>query len=101
MSAQDPQVRWSFFTNHAHTLFCLAEDPDVRLRDVADRVGITERAVQRIVHDLEENGVLTITRVGRRNQYRIHKKPRLRHEIEAHRNVGELLAFLDRGAAKA
>ena len=95
MSSSDLSSRWSFFTNHAHVLFALARDPDARLREVASAVGITERAVQRIVHELEEAGVVSIERVGRRNHYRIHKKPKLRHEIEAHRSVGELLSFLD------
>ena len=87
--------RWSFFTNHAHVLFCLALDPELRLRDVAEQVGITERAVQRIVHELHEDGYLAIERVGRRNRYRIKKSLRLRHPIEEHRKVGDLLSFLN------
>ena len=60
---------WTFLTNHAHVLFCIAEDPEMRLRDVAARVGITERAVQRIVTDLEGEGYLTVSKEGRRNRY--------------------------------
>jgi predicted ArsR family transcriptional regulator len=82
---------WTFLTNHAHVLICLATDPDARLRDVADRVGITERAVQRIVQDLEEGGVITRTRDGRRNRYRIHTRKPLRHPVESHKRVADLL----------
>lgn len=85
---------WTFLTNHAHVLNCIAEDPDVRLRDVADRVGITERAAQLIVADLEEAGYLTRTRVGRRNRYEIHRDLPLRHPIEQDHEVGDLLNAL-------
>jgi DNA-binding transcriptional ArsR family regulator len=86
-----PPAAWTFLTNHAHVLFCLGEDAEVRLRDVADRVGITERAVQRIVTDLEEAGYVTRSRVGRRNLYEVHTDRPLRHPIEAHRDVKALL----------
>jgi DNA-binding MarR family transcriptional regulator len=82
---------WTFLTNHAHVLFCIAEDPEVRLRDVAARVGITERAVQRIVTDLEGEGYLTVSKEGRRNRYQVHYELPLRHSIERHRNVKELI----------
>lgn len=85
---------WTFLTNHSHVLICLAEDPEMRLRDVAERVGITERAVFRIVADLEEAGVLTRHREGRRNQYEIHGNRPLRHPVEMHRTVGDLLGLL-------
>lgn len=84
---------WTFLTNHARVLFCLAEDPDLRLREAANRVGITERAVQRIVSDLEEAGVLTRSRDGRRNRYEINLGERLRHPSEAHCTVRDLLAL--------
>ncbi|TKD13022.1 MarR family transcriptional regulator [Polyangium fumosum] len=90
---------WTFLTNHAHVLFCLAEDPEVRLRDVAERVGITERAVQRIVTDLEGEGFVTRERVGRRNLYEVHPDKPLRHPIEAHRDVKALLSLILRGRA--
>jgi len=67
----------------------------MRLRDVADRVGITERAVQRIVQDLEQAGVITRQREGRRNHYRINPDRHLRHPVESHRTVGDLLALID------
>lgn len=75
---------WTFLTNHAHVLFCIAQDPEVRLRDVAARVGITERAVQRIVTDLDAEGYLTVFKEGRRNRYRVHHERPLRHPIERH-----------------
>ncbi len=84
---------WTFLTNHARVLFCLADDPSLRPREAADRIGITERAVQRIVSDLEEAGVLTRSREGRRNRYEINAAEPLRHPSEAHCAVGELLAL--------
>lgn len=85
---------WTFLTNHAHVLFCLAQDPEIRLRDVADRVGITERAVQRIVTELEGAGYITRQRQGRRNTYTVHENKPLRHQIESHRNVAELIKLI-------
>jgi len=82
---------WTFLTNHAHVLVCLARDPGERLRDVASQVGITERAVQKIVMELEAAGALTRTRVGRRNSYEIHRKQHLRHPVEHSKTIGELL----------
>lgn len=85
---------WTFFTNHAHVLICIAADPDIRLREVAERVGITERATQRIVAELEDAGYLRHERHGRRNHYQLHRGGRLRHPIEEHVTIGELLDFL-------
>ena len=82
---------WTFLTNHSHVLICLSRDPEVRLRDVADVVGITERAVQAIVADLEKATVITRERVGRRNRYRLNYEQHLRHPVEAHRTIGALL----------
>lgn len=93
-----PGGGWTFLTNHAHVLFCIAQDPEVRLRDVAVRVGITERAVQRIVTDLEGEGYLKVSKEGRRNRYAVHDGLPLRHPIERHRSVRELIALvLDTG----
>ena len=89
---------WTFLSNHAHVLVCLAADPAVRLRDVAAAVGITERAVQKIVAELEAAGVLRRRREGRRNHYTIHGGRPLRHPAEAHRTVGELIALVLHGA---
>ncbi|MGW0117974.1 helix-turn-helix transcriptional regulator [Streptomyces sp. NPDC003327] len=89
--------QWTFLTNHARVLLWLARDPEVRLRDVAAGIGITERAVQLIVADLEAAGYLTRTRVGRRNRYTIDASVSLRHPLEADHPVGDLLgAFLHR-----
>lgn len=85
---------WTFLSNHAHVLLLIAADPGTKLRDVADRVGITERAVQRIVADLEEAKYIERERVGRRNHYRVHPELPLRHPIEAHTEVGALLELV-------
>ncbi|GFH34546.1 MarR family transcriptional regulator [Streptomyces pacificus] len=82
---------WTFLTNHARVLLCLAGDPEARLRDVAAAIGITERAVQLIVADLESAGYLTRTRVGRRNRYAVDATLALRHPHEAGHPVGDLL----------
>lgn len=85
---------WTFLTNHAHVLAVLHADPEKVLREVAIEVGITERAVQRIIQDLEEGGFIERERVGRRNRYRILKGQTLRHPIEAHRRIGDLLKLI-------
>ena len=87
---------WTFLTNHAHVLVCLARQPGVRLRDVAQLVGITERAVQRIIADLKEAGYITPSRDGRRNHYEVHKQNLLRHPVESGSTVAALLASLDK-----
>ncbi|MFP8905770.1 helix-turn-helix transcriptional regulator [Streptomyces atacamensis] len=89
--------RWTFLTNHARVLLHIARDPEVRLRDVAASIGITERATQAIVADLEAAGYLSRTRVGRRNRYTIDPTVALRHPSEADHPVGDLLdTFLHR-----
>jgi DNA-binding MarR family transcriptional regulator len=85
--------RWTFLTNHGRVLLTLAQDPDARLRDIATQVGITERAAQMIVSDLETEGYLTKQRVGRRNHYVLDKRKRFRHPHEAGHQVGELLSL--------
>jgi predicted ArsR family transcriptional regulator len=87
---------WTFLTNHAHVLFCLSRDPELRMREVADAVGVTERAVQRIVADLEEAGYLRREKTGRRNHYELQAEQPLRHPIEQHCLVSELLEVLGR-----
>ena len=82
---------WTFFTNHAHVLVCLARDSRLTLREVATQVGITERATQRIVADLEAAGFLERRREGRRNAYDINGRAPLRHDVEKHCTVGEIL----------
>lgn len=85
---------WTFFTNHTHVLICLARQTDVPLRQVALEIGITERAVQRIVTDLEQAGVLTRHKVGRQNQYQLNLEVTLRHPLEHPHTIGEVLAPL-------
>ncbi len=85
---------WTFLSNHAHVLVCLALDADARLRDVAAEVGITERAVQGIVGDLVAAGVILRERRGRRNTYRLNLDAPLRHRLEAHRSIRSLLAMV-------
>ena len=86
---------WTFLTNHAHALVCIARDPGLRLRDVAERVGVTERAAQRIVSDLVDAGYLDRLREGRRNSYRVRSDRPLRHPVERGHDIGEILAVLD------
>ena len=98
---RQPPAPWTFLTNHTHVLFCIVRDPDVRIRDVATAVGVTERAVQRIVLELEEAGYLTRSREGRRNRYEVRAKLPLRHEIEKHCDVADLLGVLMGSPAKS
>jgi DNA-binding MarR family transcriptional regulator len=93
-SADPPAQRWTFLSNHAHVLICLAQDPGVRLREVAQRIGITERAVLKILHDLEEEGIVRRHKEGRRNSYELNLDTPLRHPIEKHRTVGELVRLI-------
>lgn len=87
----DNEYTWTLLSNYAHVLICLTMDSRMRLRDVASVVGITERAVQRIVTELENEKILSREREGRRNRYRIHAKQRMRHPLESHCTVGSLL----------
>ena len=89
------KTRWTFLTNHAHVLALIHRHPDAVLRNIALEVGITERAVQRIVQELEEAGFLERERVGRRNHYQVRQDLPLRHPIEAHRTIGDLLGLVD------
>ncbi len=83
---------WTFLSNYGHVLVCLARDPDTRMRDVADAVGITERAVQQIVHDLVSQGYVEKQKVGRRNRYRVVRSAHFRHDLEHAVSLG---AFVD------
>lgn len=96
MADANTKPGWTFLTNHAHVLVCLAEEPDVRGRDIATRVGITERAAQAIVADLVADGYVTRSREGRRNRYLVHPDAPLRHPLEHDHTVGELLVTLGR-----
>lgn len=88
------RANWTFLSNHAHVLVALAGNPDLRLRDIAALVGITERTAQLIVADLEAQGYLTRTRVGRRNRYVLHLNGPLRHPLEAHHTVADLVRLV-------
>ena len=85
---------WTFFSNYAHVLVCLAEDPQARLRDVAGRVDITERTAVRLISQLDEAGILKRVKEGRRNSYVIDTSKNLRHPIESHCTVGAWLATI-------
>ena len=85
---------WTFFSNHAHVLICLARNGDQPLREVAVSVGITERAVQRIVSELEYGGYLEREKIGRQNIYTLNIQKPLRHKLESHRSIGDVLKIL-------
>ncbi|MGD8384900.1 MAG: winged helix-turn-helix domain-containing protein [Lysobacterales bacterium] len=87
--------KWTLFSNHGHVLVCLARDNGARLRDVAAAVGITERAVQKIVRDLQESGMVSVRKQGRRNHYDIHPQTHLRHDLEAHCKLADLLRVVE------
>ena len=94
MSSPQDSRPWRFVTNHTQVLLCIARDGDVRLRDVAERVGITERAAQRIVTDLVEAGYVERRKVGRRNHYSIDRGAKMRHPAQINQEIGELLDLL-------
>ncbi|KJE77778.1 hypothetical protein FEAC_05270 [Ferrimicrobium acidiphilum DSM 19497] len=85
---------WTFLTNHGHVLVCIAGDPGIRGRDIASRVGITERAAQAIIADLVDGNYVKRTRIGRRNHYEIHPDQPLRHPVEQPHSIGELLQLV-------
>ena len=91
---------WTLFSNHGHVLVCLARNSEARLRDVAMDVGITERAVQKIARDLQDCGMVTVTKNGRRNSYRIHGKKTLRHDLESVCTLKDLIKFVNKDISK-
>jgi DNA-binding MarR family transcriptional regulator len=101
METQEPQNKtrptgsWVFLTNHAHVLLCIARDPQSRARDIAEQVGITERAAQRILADLIADGYATRTKVGRRNHYKINTRGHLRHPVLRDLSIRPLLEVLN------
>ena len=94
MSRETDRPGWRFLTNHMQVLLCIARDGDIRTRDMAQVVGITERAAQRIVADLAQAGFVTIERVGRRNRYVIDREAAMRHNAQDGHEIGELLDLL-------
>ncbi len=99
-SSPEPERSWTFLTNHAHVLICVAEDPEAKIQQIAERVGITYRGVQRILDDLEQAGYLTRYRKGddaRSNAYRIDGSLPLRHPLERHRKIAALIDLAIKG----
>jgi hypothetical protein len=94
MSSNEHSTSWTFLTNHTQVLLSIAGDTNVRLRDVAQVVGITERAAQRIVADLVEADIIDRRRVGRRNHYLINRQAAMRHDAQADQEVGPLVDLL-------
>jgi DNA-binding MarR family transcriptional regulator len=94
LAPQPRTARWDFLTNHAHVLTCVADDPGIRLRDIAAAVGITERAAHRILSELVDEGYVVRERDGRRNRYQVVPERPLRHPLVAEREVGDLLRVL-------
>ena len=85
---------WTFLTNHSHVLLCLAQDSSMRIRDLAIEVGITERAVQRIIAELLDEGYIEKEKEGRRNIYKICEHKPLKHKIEGHKNTSDLIKLI-------
>ena len=96
-----PAAGWTFLTNHARVLLCIARDPGVRLLDIAQRVGITERSAYGIVQDLADAGYIVKEKAGRRNRYRIRAHLPLREPTSRERTVGDILALLVDGEVPA
>ena len=94
-SSKTTSGTWTFFTNHAHVMILLAQYPEMVLREVAIKVGITERAVQKIVADLEETSFIKKERVGRSNRYKLLLNKPLRHPIEAHKTAKEVISLIN------
>lgn len=94
MSSNDASKPWRFVTSHTQVLLCIARDPQARMRDIAETVGITERAAQRIVADLVEGGFVRRERIGRRSRYKLNRKARMRHPAQSEHAIGELLDLL-------
>jgi DNA-binding MarR family transcriptional regulator len=95
MSSSDGNHTWRFLSNHTQVLLCIAADPDARFRDIAQMVGITERATQRIVADLIQTGYIERERVGRRNRYHLKTDRKMRHAAQANYEIGELIKLFE------
>jgi DNA-binding MarR family transcriptional regulator len=95
MSSSDVNHSWRFLSNHTQVLLCIALDPDVRFRDIAEMVGITERAAQRLVADLIDAGYVQREKIGRRNRYHLNTQAKMRHAPQANHEIGELLHLSD------
>jgi DNA-binding IclR family transcriptional regulator len=93
-TSEEAHRSWRFLSNHTQVLLCLQRDPNARFRDIAQRVGITERAAQRLVADLITSGYVESERIGRRNRYRINADTAMRHPAQEGHEIGELLKLL-------
>ena len=91
---QKPESNWTFLTNHAHVLLCLAKSSSMRIRDIDLEVGITERSVQRIIAELIDYDYIDRIKEGRRNAYIIHKEKHLKHPIESHRQIADIIELI-------
>ena len=89
-------TNWTFLSNHSHVLYLINSNPKITIRDMAIKVGITERAILNILSDLTETAYLTVTKVGRNNQYIINKDKKLRHPIEEHCTVTDFFDALSK-----
>src|SRR5580658_7646347 len=87
-------LRFALLTNHGHVLTLIAQQPDIRMREIAANVGITERAVQRIVDDLTTGGYIVVTKDGRRNRYEIRNDHPVGHALDQHRTLGDLVQIV-------
>ena len=94
MSSEHSNQSWRFLTNHTQVLLVIASNPDLRMRDIAELVGITERAAQRIVKDLTDADYLESNLVGRRNHYSVNGKIKMRHPAQEGQQIGKLLELL-------
>jgi DNA-binding MarR family transcriptional regulator len=97
MAENERRSNWVFLSNHGNVLFCLARDPQILISQLADSVGIGERAAQKIVADLVAEGYVVRTKEGRRNRYQVNPRARLRHPLLADLEIGPLLAALHDG----
>jgi len=93
-SSTEEIPEWTFLSNHAHVLICISQQPDIRLSEVADLVGIRERSVHRIVHELSESGYISVSKVGRNNVYEVHLDLPLRHPLEATHSIRAIISPL-------
>ena len=88
-SVSDKQ--WTFLSNYGHILIYLARNPEARVRDIADAIGITERSALGIISDLENEGYMTVEKIGRRNKYKVNSRLKFRHSMESHKSIGDLI----------
>lgn len=95
-AVDDSKKPWTFLSNHGHVLVCISQNPDIRISEIADLVGIGERATHRIVQDLVEGGYVVRTHVGRRNTYSVDFSRSLRHPLESDHAIGDVFRVLAR-----